>query len=101
MSRQFFHNKSGIKNVSNKLLTPPVQLHTKFNFTLFVWIITHHPALLFSQNKSTPTNQPIVFFHNKSTPVTNQASKLLVFKDNFQVMHKNQTKPASLACANC
>jgi hypothetical protein len=29
---------------------------------MFVWIITHHPTLLFSQNKSAPTNQPIVFF---------------------------------------
>jgi hypothetical protein len=91
------------KNLSNKLMIPPVQLHTKLPFQEF----SISPCLsglspttqrYFSRrtNRHQPTSQ-LYFFQNKSTPVTNQASRLLVFKDNFQVMHKNQTKPASLA----
>jgi hypothetical protein len=36
---------------------------------LIVWLISHQPALLFSQNKPTTNNQPTVFFsQNKTTP---------------------------------
>jgi hypothetical protein len=36
---------------------------------LFVWLISHQPALLFSQNKPATSNQPIVLFsQNKSAP---------------------------------
>jgi hypothetical protein len=36
---------------------------------LFVWLISHQPAVLFSQNKPATSNQPAVLFsHNKSAP---------------------------------
>jgi hypothetical protein len=36
---------------------------------LFVWLISHQPAVLFSQNKSAISNQPTVFFsQNKPAP---------------------------------
>jgi hypothetical protein len=36
---------------------------------LFVWLISHQPAVLFSQNKSAITNQPAVLFsQNKAAP---------------------------------
>jgi hypothetical protein len=35
---------------------------------LFVWLISHQSAVLFSQNKSATSNQPAVLFsQNKST----------------------------------
>jgi hypothetical protein len=38
-------------------------------FALFVWLISHQPAVLFSQNKSAASNQPAVFLsQNKSAP---------------------------------
>jgi hypothetical protein len=37
--------------------------------TLFVWLISHQPAVLFSQNKPGITNQPAVLFsQNKPAP---------------------------------
>jgi hypothetical protein len=43
-----------------------------FSFTsdaLFVWLINHQPAVLFSQNKPATSNQPTVLFsQNKSAP---------------------------------
>jgi hypothetical protein len=37
--------------------------------SLFVWLISHQPAVLFSQNKPATSNQPTVLFsHNKSAP---------------------------------
>jgi hypothetical protein len=37
--------------------------------TLFVWLISHQPAVLFSQNKPAISNQPAVLFsQNKSAP---------------------------------
>jgi hypothetical protein len=36
---------------------------------LFVWLISHQPAVLFSQNKPATRNQPTVLFsQNKSAP---------------------------------
>jgi hypothetical protein len=36
---------------------------------LFVWLISHQPAVLFSQNKPATSNQPAVLFsQNKSAP---------------------------------
>jgi hypothetical protein len=38
-------------------------------FALFVWLINHQPAVLFSRNKSAISNQPAVLFsQNKSAP---------------------------------
>jgi hypothetical protein len=37
--------------------------------TLFVWLISHQPAVLFSHNKPVTSNQPAVLFsRNKSAP---------------------------------
>jgi hypothetical protein len=36
---------------------------------MFAWLISHHPAVLFSQNKPAANNQPAVLFsQNKSAP---------------------------------
>jgi hypothetical protein len=36
---------------------------------MFVWLISHQPAVLFSQNKPATSNQPAVLSsHNKSAP---------------------------------
>jgi hypothetical protein len=41
----------------------------KCNFALFVWLISHQPVLLFSQNKPAISNQPTVLFsQNKPAP---------------------------------
>jgi hypothetical protein len=38
-----------------------------FPATLFVWLISHQPAVLFSHNKPATSNQPTVLFsQNKS-----------------------------------
>jgi hypothetical protein len=38
---------------------------------LFVWLISHQPAVLFFRNKSAINNQPTIFFsQNKSAPAT-------------------------------
>jgi hypothetical protein len=38
---------------------------------LFVWLISHQPAVLFSQNKPAASNQPTIFFsQNKSASAT-------------------------------
>jgi hypothetical protein len=38
---------------------------------LFVWLISHRPTVLFFQNKPATNNQPAVLFtQNKSTPAT-------------------------------
>jgi hypothetical protein len=40
---------------------------------LFVWLISHQPAVLFSQNKPATNNQPtLLFSQNKSAPVISQ-----------------------------
>jgi hypothetical protein len=37
--------------------------------TLFAWLISHQPAVLFSHNKPATSNQPAVLFsQNKSAP---------------------------------
>jgi hypothetical protein len=38
-------------------------------YSLFAWLISHQPAVLFSQNKSATNNQPTVLFsQNKPAP---------------------------------
>jgi hypothetical protein len=40
-----------------------------WNSVLFVWLISHQPAVLFSQNKPATNNQPkVIFSQNKSAP---------------------------------
>jgi hypothetical protein len=47
------------------------RLRFTFEFSaLFAWLISHQPAVLFSQNKSATSNQPTVLFsQNKPAPV--------------------------------
>jgi hypothetical protein len=46
---------------------------------LFVWLISHQPAVLFSQDKSAISNQPtILFSQNKPEPATSQPNRLIV-----------------------
>jgi hypothetical protein len=41
-------------------------------FALFVWLISHQSAVLFSHNKSATSNQPeVLFSQNKSAQVIN------------------------------
>jgi hypothetical protein len=38
-------------------------------YAMFAWLISHQPAVLFSQNKPATINQPAVLFsQNKSAP---------------------------------
>jgi hypothetical protein len=44
-------------------------LQIKADIALFVWLISHQPAVLLSQNKSATNNQPtVVFSQNKPAP---------------------------------
>jgi hypothetical protein len=44
---------------------------------MFIWFINHQLTVLFSQNKSSSSNQPAVFFlQNKSAPATSQTNRL-------------------------
>jgi hypothetical protein len=41
----------------------------RLKMSLFAWLISHQPTVLFSQNKPATSNQPTVLFsQNKSTP---------------------------------
>jgi hypothetical protein len=43
--------------------------NSKTTCSLFAWLISHQPAVLFSQNKSATSNQPTVLFsQNKPAP---------------------------------
>jgi hypothetical protein len=49
---------------------------------LFVWLISHQPTVLFSQNKPATGNQAAVLFsQNKSAPATSQTNRLLIPQD--------------------
>jgi hypothetical protein len=49
---------------------------------LFAWLISHQPAVLFSQNKPATSNQPAVLFsQNKSAPaISHQPTEQTVNK---------------------
>jgi hypothetical protein len=68
ISQQFFSPKT---NQPAVLFSP--------NNALFAWLISHQPAVLFSQTKPATNNQPAVLFsQNKSAPTTSQASRSAV-----------------------
>jgi hypothetical protein len=47
---------------------------------LFVWLISHQPVVLFSQNKPATSNQPAVLFsQNKPAPAISQPNRLSMF----------------------
>jgi hypothetical protein len=58
-------------------------------YSLFAWLISHQPAVLFSQNKQATNNQPTVLFsQNKPAPAishqpTEQAASLSKWKLNI------------------
>jgi hypothetical protein len=53
--------------------------------TLFAWLISHQPAVLFSQNKPATSNQPTVLFsQNKPAPaISNQPNEQAVQWENY------------------
>jgi hypothetical protein len=67
----------------------------------FVWLISHQPAVLFSQNKPATSNQPAVFFsQNKSAPAIShqpneQAANLFAVRE---VAVGHFTWPGSSCC---
>jgi hypothetical protein len=53
-------------------------------YSLFVRLISHQPAVLFSQNKPTTSNQSaVILSQNKSAPATSQTNRLLVETQDF------------------
>jgi hypothetical protein len=50
---------------------------TKQSYALFVWLISHQPAVLFSQNKSAISNQPAVLFsqHKPAPAISHQPNE--------------------------
>jgi hypothetical protein len=48
---------------------------------LFVWLISHRPAVLFSQNKSIISNKPtVLFYQNKPAPaISHQPNEQAVY----------------------
>jgi hypothetical protein len=61
--------------------------------TLFAWLISHQPVVLFSQNKPVTNNQPTVLFsQHKSAPATNhqpnEAADCVSAKRQVLVMRK-------------
>jgi hypothetical protein len=46
-----------------------LEMKRNSSIAMFVWLISHQPAVLFSQNKPATSNQPtILFSQNKSAP---------------------------------
>jgi hypothetical protein len=67
---------------------------------MFVWLISHQPAVLFSQNKPATSNQPTVLFsQKKSAPATNQQYFSLgtnqppTISQQYFSLRKNQHQP--------
>jgi hypothetical protein len=55
-------------------------------YALFVWLISHQPAVLFSQNKSATSNQPTVLFsQNKSAPAISYQPNELVGEEGDRI----------------
>jgi hypothetical protein len=71
-----------------RLYSKPFQLEHYFFIIngLFVWLTSHHPAVLFSQNKSATSNQPTILFpHNKSAPAISHQPNEQAAKFQFQL----------------
>jgi hypothetical protein len=67
---------------------------------MFVWLISHQPAVLFSQNKPATSNQPTVLFsQKKSAPASNQQYFSLgtnqppAISQQYFSLRKNQHQP--------
>jgi hypothetical protein len=71
---------------------------TKFICALFVWLISHQPAVLFSQNKSATSNQPIVLFsQNKSAPaISHQLNEHAAYGNKQSRRRKKDKTPTTI-----
>jgi hypothetical protein len=70
--RIIHHNISvGLTNTNSYEALVTTKLEILRVTALFVWLITHQPVLLLSQNEPVIGNQPTIFFSkNKSAPTT-------------------------------
>jgi hypothetical protein len=74
-------------NMPNKYFSPALipctSSHRTPSYALFAWLISHQPAVLFSQNKPAMSNQPAVLFsQNKSAPaISHQPNEHTVYPD--------------------
>jgi hypothetical protein len=61
------------------------------SISLFAWLISHQPAVLFSQNKPATSNQPAVLFsQNKSTPaISHQPTEQAAWHWSFAAVDLN------------
>jgi hypothetical protein len=65
---------------------------------LFVWLISHQPALLFPQNKSTIINQPAVLFPQNKSTIINQPAVLFLSE---QTSTRHQPPAKRTGCLKC
>jgi hypothetical protein len=64
--------KEDKKELQERTYSEANQRLGKETTTLFAWLISHQPAVFFSQNKPATSNQPtILFSQNKSAPAIN------------------------------
>jgi hypothetical protein len=55
---------------------------------MFIWLISHQPTVLFSQNKPATSNQPVVLFsQNKSAPAISNQPNEPAADDNEAIRH--------------
>jgi hypothetical protein len=73
MKLNFAGDIQSSKNVSKKSISTICKKSSEVELyelcSLFAWLISHQPAVLFSHNKPATSNQPIVLFsQNKTAP---------------------------------
>jgi hypothetical protein len=81
--------------VDGRGLLLPVQHLASSSFpptAMFAWLISHQPAVLFSQNKPTTSNQPAIrFSQNKPAPTISQ---------QYVYLKTNQHQPSATSQRN-
>jgi hypothetical protein len=68
------------------------------SFALFVWLISHQPAVLFSLNKPAINNQPTVLFSQNKPAINNQSAVLFSQNKSTPAIRHQPNKQA--ACLN-
>jgi hypothetical protein len=59
-----------------RIVMRPACSNDHLSDVLFAWLISHQPAVLFTQNKSAISKQPTIFFsQNKPAPATSQTNR--------------------------
>jgi hypothetical protein len=68
-------------------------------FALFVWLISHQPAVLFSQNKPATSNQPaLLLSHNKSEPaISHQPNEQAVVANQISSLRSKRNPKSEVA----